>query len=345
MIKIKDPKLFNSYKQYFTNYLPNVRAKSLNTITAYQFAINLYNEFIMERDQKELYEITTEDYNAQSIIGYMDWLEKSRSNVVSTINQRLAEIKAFCKFLMKDDPMLIGELSKIQEITKRPNPAKKTLLYLTQSQLELLFQQPDSKTKTGLRDKFYLELMYDSGCRDQEILDLQVKDFVIEKNNVYIRVIGKGSKFRVTPISEKLLPIYNDYRDKFLIDADPTDLIFYTVRQGIKTKMSDDNVARFMKKYEVQIHKTDPGFPHLHPHLLRHSRAMNLYINGMPLPLISEWLGHTQLETTTIYAQATTEMKRKASEKADAQNASIFTDEVFKYADSEEHLKLLYGLK
>ena len=71
---------------------------------------------------------------------------------------------------------------------------------------------------------------------------------------------------------------------------------------------------------------------------------MNLYIHGMPLPLISEWLGHTQLETTQIYAQATTEMKRREAEKADAIDASIFEDDIFKYANDEETIKKLYGL-
>lgn len=109
--------------------------------------------------------------------------------------------------------------------------------------------------------------------------------------------------------------------------------------------MSDDNVARFMNKYEKMVRESDPEYPHLHPHLLRRSRAMNLYIHGMPLPLISEWLGHTQLETTTIYAQATTEMKRLAASKSDAANSSIFNEDVFKYANDEESLKRLYGLK
>ena len=97
-----------------------------------------------------------------------------------------------------------------------------------------------------------------------------------------------------------------------------------------------------MKK---KIRETHPDFPHLHPHLLRHSRAMNLYIYGMPLPMISEWLGHTQLETTTIYAQATTEMKRRQAEKVEKANSNIFKDEVFNYANDDEMIKRLYGLK
>ena len=83
--------------------------------------------------------------------------------------------------------MLIEELSKILDIEKIPDSTKMELIYLTLEQLEILFQQPDIHTKAGLRDRFFLELMYDSGCRDQEILDLQIKDFIIDKDTVSVR--------------------------------------------------------------------------------------------------------------------------------------------------------------
>lgn len=345
MSKSIDIKLFKAFKSYLGNYLPNVRAKSENTVTSYQYGINLFNSFIQERYKKELCEVCTADYTAENILAFLDWLETSRGNGVSTVNQRLFEIRAFCKFFMKNDPMLMETLVAILDIKKRAEPPKGKFIYLSHEQLQLLFAQPDTSTRIGIRDRFFLELMYDSGCRDQEMLDLKIKDFVIDKGKVSIKVVGKGKKFRITPISEKIISIFNQYQNAFLTNADSNSLMFFTVRKGIQTPMSDDNVARFMNKYEKMIKKNEPNFPHLHPHLLRRSRAMNLYIHGMPLPLISEWLGHTQLETTTIYAQATTEMKRIAANKADSSNPSVFKDDVFKYADDEDSLKRLYGLK
>lgn len=345
MDEIKAIRLFRAFREYLGNYLPKVRAKSPNTVKSYQFAINLFNEFIQEQHNKELYEVSMDDYTAENILAFMEWLENSRRNGISTVNQRLFEIRAFCKYLMRNDPLRIEALSAILDIEKRPVPAKGDFIYLDHRRLELLFAQPDIRTKTGIRDRFFLELMYDSGCRDQEMLDLKVKNFIIDRGKVSIKVVGKGNKFRMTPISEKILPSFFRYRDRFLPDNDPESLLFYTERKGIRTPMSDDNVARFMNKYEKMVRESDPEYPHLHPHLLRRSRAMNLYIHGMPLPLISEWLGHTQLETTTIYAQATTEMKRLAANKSDAANSSIFNEDVFKYANDEESLKRLYGLK
>lgn len=345
MNNINDIRLFHGFKEYFEVYLPKVRSKSEKTVNTYRAAVNLYNDYIKMRDHKELFMVSLSDYNVASILEFRDWLQSERKNSISTLNLRIAAIRGFCKYLMKDDPMLIEELSKILDVEKIPDHTKKELIYLSLDQLETLFKQPDTHTKAGLRDRFFLELMYDSGCRDQEILDLHIKDFIIDKDAVSIKIIGKGSKFRVTPISSKILPLFYRYRDVYLKDCSPDDLIFFTVRKGIKDKMSDDNVARFMNKYENKIRETIPDYPHLHPHLLRHSRAMNLYIYGMPLTMISEWLGHTQLETTTIYAQATTEMKRRQAEKAEKANSKVFKDDVFNYANDDETIKRLYGLK
>lgn len=111
--------------------------------------------------------------------------------------------------------------------------------------------------------------------------------------------------------------------------------------------MSADNVQRFMKVYEKSAQCVDRTLPHLHPHLFRHRRALHLYIAGVPLPLVAEWLGHSNLETTLIYyAQASLEMKRKAASKLADDDKSVFREDItFKYADDEEILKKLSGLK
>ena len=101
----------------------------------------------------------------------------------------------------------------------------------------------------------------------------------------------------------------------------------------------------FIKKYGIMAQKLNSAIPHVHPHLFRHTRAMHLYMAGMPLELVSQWLGHSQLETSLIYARATTDMKRKAVDKISAKENSVFkSDEKFKYADNEDVIRQLYGL-
>ena len=97
------------------------------------------------------------------------------------------------------------------------------------------------------------------------------------------------------------------------------EFLFYTERKGIRSPMPDDNVRKMLRQYADSARASCPSMlANLHLHHFRHSRAMHLYQHGMDLALISQWLGHANLETTLIYAHADTEMKRKAIEKASA---------------------------
>ena len=111
--------------------------------------------------------------------------------------------------------------------------------------------------------------------------------------------------------------------------------------------MSDDNVAHFIQKYAAKANAACPAVPEkVTPHMFRHSRALSLYRKGVPLPLIAEWLGHSNLETTLIYAYADTEMKRAAIEKATGQNHPIRSTETFtdEHPLDDDTIRKLYGL-
>jgi len=349
MRKIKSPELFRLFKEFLTVYLPLIRKKSDNTVSSYRTTMNLYLEYIQESKNKQLADIVAADFNQKDIRGFMDWLSCNRKNAVSTINQRLSHIRGFCKYMMKNDFLSFTELNDIAEIAKIPDIRKRELAFLTVQDMKHVLRQPDVSKKIGCRDKFYIALLYDSGCRDQEILDLRVKDFAITRNGeADLHVVGKGNKYRVTPITKDVVKIFHDYCKMYHTDSDNNidSYLFYTVRNGITSQMSDDNVQRFLRVYEKSARVDNPELPHLHPHLFRRTRAMHLYMAGVPLPLISEWLGHSRLETTTIYASATIEMKRKAVEKLALDDKSVFSNDVtFKYADNDEILKRLYGLK
>lgn len=344
MKTIKDPSLFQKIREFLVEYLPIIRTKSVNTISAYKATINLYLLFLQTSQRIGLSDVEKKDFSQKNIIAFLEWLKDERGNGTATRNQRLVHIRKFCKYLMSSDMIEYAEYCLIQQIAKEADPRKDELDYLSVEEMKLVLEQPDIKKKSGIRDKFYLALLYDSGCRNQEILNLKLKDFVITGTCAELHLVGKGRKYRVTPISKDVIKLFHEYCDIYHLDKKLDDWIFSTVRNGITTQMSPDNTARFLNKYERQITKTNPDFPHLHPHLFRHTRAMHLYMAGMPLPLISEWLGHSQLETTTIYARATTDMKRKAAEKITTKENSVFKEETFKYANNDDIIKQLYGL-
>lgn len=352
MKKTKDPELITAITDFMKVYAPVVRRRSPNTVKSYGSAINSYFDFLKETKGKTLFTASSADFTRDEILAFMSWLQSSRGNEVSTINQRLAHIRTFCNYMMKNNLISLLELSKINDIAKLDDLRKEDFIFLSVEEVKFILQLPDIHTKAGIRDRFFMALLYDSGCRDQEILDLKVKDFVVnEPDAAELHVIGKGNKYRVTPISSEVVKIYQQYCSSLEIDihADSDTFIFTTKntrKGGETTKMSDDNTQRILRKYEGKAKETRPDFPHLHAHLFRRTRAMHLYAAGVDLTLIADWLGHSNLETVQVYARATVDMKRKATAKLSEDDKSVFkTDVAFKYSDDEDALKRLCGLK
>ena len=345
MRKIKDPALFHCIRKFLTEDMPVVRKKSPNTTEAYRYTLNLYLAFLCEKHEKLLSAVTAKDFNQNNVMCFMDWLLNERRNKASTVNLRLKHLKRFCRFLMDESILMISELSYIQKIAEIPNSTEDTIKFLSVQETKLILSQPDPGRMIGLRDSFFMYLLYDSGCRVQEMLDLKIRDFVVQKGNAELHIVGKGNKYRVTPISQELIPKFERYCSYFHQDSNYGNYMFYTIRKGIRSQMSCDAVQAFIRKYGDRARTASADLPHLHPHLFRHTRAMHLYMAGMPLELVSQWLGHSQMETSLIYARATTEMKRKAIEKISTAENSVFKgDEKFKYADNETVIRQLYGL-
>ena len=112
--------------------------------------------------------------------------------------------------------------------------------------------------------------------------------------------------------------------------------------------MTEDNVRKLVREYGNRARAKEPSIPeNVHPHMFRHSIAMHLYQNGVALPLISQWLGHSRLETTLIYAYADTEQKREAIEKAIPEDSTLkaFLNSERYCLDDDDLIKQLYGLK
>ena len=293
MKKFKDPALFSHIKTYLTVYLPFTRRKSMNTVEAARYGMNLYIDYLRAAKGIEINDISTADFNADCISGFMGWLQDERKNEVTSVNQRLSQIRSFCKYLFKNDILNQAEISKIRDIALLKDERKEDFVFLSVSEMKALLKIPDADTKKGIRDKFFIALLYDSGARDQELLDLKIQDMSIKGNRTAeLHITGKGTKYRCTPVSKELIPLYHKYMSVFHngTDGSGNAFLFYTIRGGIKTKMSPDNVQRFLRKYEQAMCTYAENYPHLHPHLFRRTRAMHLYIAGVPLPLISECL-------------------------------------------------------
>jgi integrase len=193
---------------------------------------------------------------------------------------------------------------------------------MTTAAVAALLAAPDPRTRRGLRDQFYMILAYDLAARDAEMRAMNIID--LDAQHLWVDLLGKGAKPRRVPITTETVAHYRRYTAAFHPDPQPDDPMFFTIHAGKPTRMSADNVARFIRQHAATAQTVCPEVPQrVHPHMLRHSRAMHLYHAGMPLALLTEWLGHKDPETTLVYAHADTEMKRQALEKANPGTSSL----------------------
>lgn len=333
-------------RDFLTIYLAKQKAASPHTIKSYKKTLNLLIDYTKEKIDIAIMKIDFKIRTRNHLETFLDWLETTRGCSVSTRNQRLAALKSFYKYASNQDIIAVSYAQETYKIPMKQSKKIKRVKYFSESVLKLLLEQPNTKNKKELRNLFFMILLYDTGARKQEILDLRLNDVHITTKEPYITLTGKAKKTRVVPIMNKTVEHYKKYIHVFHPTSFEDTFLFYTVRKGKKLAMSPDNVEKFIRRYGNTARNQSKDVPEkLHPHMFRHARAMQLYRNGLPLPLLSEWLGHAQIETTMIYAYADMTMKRKAIEKATSElNPSRTTTVSTINWDDEETMKKLYGL-
>lgn len=346
MNKYNDESFFKYVRSFLTVYLPRNKCYSPNTVKSYRDTINLLRVFFLEEKKIPFTKITFNLIDRALVYDFLSWLYNSRTCAISTRNQRLAALKSFLYYCANESVELMAVYTNIAQISALRD-MKKQISYMTKPALKSLLAQPDPKKKLGLRNRYFMILMYDTGGRMQEILDLKLKDICFEADIPCIYLTGKGSKIRAVPLMDKTILHTREYIKTFhsTYPNNTDDYLFYTVIRGKKGPMSPDNVSVFIKKCAEQARKFCPEIPEkVHAHLFRHSRSMHLYQSGIPLSYIKDFLGHVSVSTTDIYACADTTMIRDALEKAANMGSSQPVETPIWKGDNDMILKLC-GLK
>ena len=336
---------FNTIRSFLLEYLPNQRCFSENTIRSYRQALNLLILYLRTEQRISIKQIRFDAMYREMILNFLDWLENDRHCGVNTRNQRLMVLRSFFDYAGELDCTQIALSVTVQNIPIK-TPQSKVVEYLSETALEVLLKQPDPTKRTGLRNLFFMVLMYDTAARCGELLDMKVRDLRIKVQHPIAYLHGKGSKTRTVPLLAGTVQHCERYLRTFHSDeaTNSEKPLFYTVIHGIQQAMSADTVALFLKKYGNLAYRACPEVPpHIHAHMLRHTRAMHLYHQGMPMMLLSEYLGHASEETTKVYAYADTEMKRAAINKADIVRGNA-PPPVPVWADDEDMILKLSGL-
>ncbi len=332
--------LWKYVRRYLTVYLPKIRGLSSRTVESYRQSIGMYCLFLKEADRISLANVSFDHVTRDSVVNFIQAL-RSRGCSASTCNLRLSSLKSLLKYCADEDISLTSVFQVVRRVPLT-KVSRTPVHYMSQTAVKALLAQPDAKTAKGMRNRMILILLYDAGVRVQELVDLRVSDLQLQAKNPFIVVTGKGSKTRSIPLMDKTVSHLREYLKRFhrRLEETTTEPLFYSVRSGELHKLSTDAVAVMLKTYATIARTTCPEVPErVHPHLFRHTRAMDLYKAGMPLSYVAEFLGHANVNTTDIYASADVEMLRKAMEKTDPESA----DEIPLWKD-EESLKKLCGL-
>lgn len=315
-MKIKENDFARHISSFLSKYLPGQLNSSPNTVASYRDTFKLFLCFCESEKGYKPESIRMEIITKGLIEEYLNWLENGRQCSIATRNQRLAAIHAFCKYVQRESLENLDEIQRILAIPIKKKP-KPVISFLTINEMEIFLQQPDRNKDSGKRDLVLLATLYDTAARVQELIDLKIKDIRLD-SPVVITLHGKGRKSRQVPIMKntrdllaEYLKVYQGHSGYALQDAP----VFYN---QYKTKLTRRGVSYIISKYVVMAKKTQDFHTEtvITPHVFRHSRAAHMLQAGINLVYIRDFLGHTSITSTEIYAKADSEMKRKALESA-----------------------------
>lgn len=313
---------------FFCQYLSKEAGLSENTLKSYRDTFVLYIKYLEEVGACKLKNLDMTAFTADNVGKFLDWLESERSCSISTRNQRLAALKTFCNYVIRRAPENRKSCQDILQLRVKRAPAA-TVEYLPTDAIASILKQPDHRMPEGIRDLAILSFMYETGCRVQELIDVRLGDISFRKPNT-VTLTGKGRKTRVVPISSNAYDIIRQYVERCRI-TQPDQALF---NNRFNKPLSRSGVAYILNKHLQSARRMDPDIlvKSIHPHVFRHSKAMHLLESGVNLIYIRDFLGHSSVTTTEIYAKCNPELKRKYIVEA----ASHLEDSIQPYSDSEK---------
>jgi len=322
--------------RFFKDYLSLQRGLSHNTILAYRDGLKLLLNYVATQLKLPVESLMIEQLDHQSISAFLNYLEKERGVAVKTRNARLAAIRTLFTFLAHEEPCLLEQCLLVKSIAIKKAPHK-VIEYLNTEEMTALFQSIELDTPIGIRDNALLLLMFNTGARAQEIVDLRIDDLKLDQTG-NVKLKCKGNKQRSCPLWKETVDAIKDYlairknKNKegvLFLNAKGEAFSRFGIRYVVK------KYSKLAEKKEKTISKKNVG-----PHTIRHSTAMHLLKAGNEINMIGMWLGHASINTTHVYLELDLEMKaeilNKASPPINATDTTSLwkTDKVMRWLDS-----------
>ena len=283
----------------YENYLSKVKQASANTIASYMRDIRQFAAWLLEAEGTNVVDATQ-----LNISGYLSHLEEEgRSG--ATISRSLASLKNFYSYVVSSGFL---EASPVSGDIHVERGEKKLPQILTGREVELLLSQPACVDAKGFRDKAMLEVMYATGIRVSELIDLDVSDVNLELGIIKCTGAKKSRLIPLYPAALKALHVYlSDVRDSML--AQPDEPALFVNIGG--ARMSRQGFWKILKHYQQTAHIDKD----ITPHTLRHSFAVHLLENGADLNSVQELMGHSDISSTQLYTQMINQKLKSVYEK------------------------------
>lgn len=324
-------------RSYLHDYMPITRNLSDKSVESYKQSLKIYLKFL--ETEKSLIEdkVTINAFSRENIKDFISWLKGNRY-APKTINLRLTAIRSFLKYCSQEDFELRGIYTEVCTV-KKLKEEKRPIEYLQPEATSAILSAYDSNTSKHRRNRMILVLLYDTGARVQELADLKLSSLHLNVANPFVTLIGKGKKSRNVPLLRKTVQHLGVYLKEFHPTGNENPL-FYSYHDGSPHSLSTDTISLVLKTASDKAREACSVIPKkVHCHLIRKTKAMDLYKNGVPLPFIMQLLGHESMSTTSgFYAFATLEMMSEAMNKA---SPSILEEKIWR---NEKIKKIIYSL-
>jgi integrase/recombinase XerD len=296
---------------FFRNYLVNQKGYPQNTISSYSDCIRLLFAYSCDHLKVSIEKLDLFHFTDNLILDFLDHLENERGNTIATRNQRLAAIKTLFRFLALQDPTFIAVCERVCAISAKKT-VHKVIESLEKDEVDAIFSAVKADTLLGARDQALLHMLYNTGARVQELVDLDLSDIRMEKP-YQVLLTGKGQKQRVTPLFPETIDAIQHYlklRDHSQFESK----VMFVNSKG--ERITRFGIRYIIEKYADLAAETTPSLKtkNVTPHTFRHTTALHMIQSGNDITVVAAWLGHADIKTTSIYVTINNEMKRKVLE-------------------------------